>query len=184
MKLPIFFFIGSLVFGCAKASDQPKNIDFVIKTEAQTETSPTPPTINPKLIDFNVGGVRLGDTEALVLQKLGRPVRRNISDVDNCGISRILELQYDGMEVQLDRGLNNKWYVLEILVTGPNISINPGINIGEDLEIIEDKLGKAYVEQQESETSDLSFLTRDNDNAYLSFRQNKLVRVRMFINPC
>lgn len=170
---------------CTKQPSPPNNIAAAQSQQNSADSSPSPRPIQPKLIDFNVRGIRLGDTESVVIEKLGKPSRRKVSTVDICGVTKLLTLQYDGIEVQLDSNeVEKTWSVLEIWITSPKISIEPGIRIGENIDEIERKLGPAYVEHRLREPAELSYSTRDNDNANLTFKRNQLAKVRLYINPC
>ncbi len=170
---------------CSKQPLPPNNIASAQSQQNSVDSAPSPSPIQPKLIDFNVRDVRLGDTESVVIEKLGKPRRREASTVDICGVTKLLTLQYEGIDVQLDSNEAEKtWSVLEIWITSPKISIEPGIRIGENIDEIERKLGPAYVEHRLREPAELYYVTSNNDNANLTFKRNELAKVRLYINPC
>ena len=170
--------IGLSVVNCAVSEQTIVKVDPV---EVPTAT-PTPDP--PRLIDFHVKNLRLGDSEVQVLEKLGKPKRRLIVVVDNCGITEILRLDYPGLEIQLDRDLKDKWFVLEIIVTSPDVPIEPKVSIGDDLETVRASFEKPNVERSNPEDQILYFLTKENDNAQFEFKKSKLSRVRFYVNPC
>lgn len=138
---------------------------------------------DPKFIDFNVEGVRLGDSESFVIEKLGKPRRRTIKEVDICGVTDILELQYRGVTLQLDNGLDGAWSVLEIAVTSSRLLVQPVIRVGATWNEVRTKFGES-LSGESKPGSDLHYLTRDNDNADFRFRNGKLSKIRLWINPC
>ena len=160
----------------------------------RTELGAPPPRVEsvstpiaPKLIDFNVGGLRLGDSEAAVLKHLGKPRKRTISDEDMCGISPILILGYPGIEFWLDRATGGKetdWAVLEIRVNASEIVIEPGARIGDTSESIRQRLGHPWIEKEHEGSIIYYYLTKDNDNAQLEFKGGHLGSIRLYINPC
>ena len=149
----------------------------------------TLPTNTPepsRLIDFHFKGVRLGDSEQKILNVLGRPTNRKIVKSDFCGISELMKLNYDGVEFWLDdasEGKESSWTVLEIRVTTPKIFVDPGVSIGDDVSAIKQRFGHPNVDRTD-EPAAMFYLTRDNDNAGLDIKNNKVSRIRLFINPC
>lgn len=144
--------------------------------------SPTPEP--PRLIDFRVGNVRLGDSEKQVIKEFGKPKTRRIVTEDNCGITEVLKLNYPGLEVRLDKDLDGEWGVLEMIVTSNDVSIEPQVKIGEELETIKRRFENPHIVRANSETPILYYATRDNDNAQFEFKNNKISKVRFYINPC
>jgi hypothetical protein len=143
------------------------------------------PTSDPqRFIDFRVGNVRLGDSEKQVLKELGKPRTRRTVTEDNCGISEVLKLKYPGLEVQLDKDLEGEWGVLEMIVTSNDISIEPQVKIGEELETIKSRFENPHIVGANSDAPVLYYLTRNNDNAQFEFKDNKISKVRFYINPC
>ena len=138
----------------------------------------------PDLIDFNIKGIKLGDAESDVLVKLGKPAKRHIETKDYWGDERVLFLDYKGVEFKLDEDLKGKFGVLEIIVSGDSVEISPSIQIGDTKESVIEKLGKPATEYEEEGYPYLGYYTQGNDNAGLAFRDNRLVRLRLWINPC
>lgn len=184
MKLQILILLIFGALGCGNVSDLCQSDGFGQRTEAPPFLLPTPTPDTLRLIDFNVRGVRLGDTEASVIEKLGKPIGSKFATVDNCGVTKIKTLKYKGLEVQLDRDLDDAWFVLELIVTSDKVAIDPNVRIGEDLRSIREKFGDPNVEHTDSNESDLYFITRDNDNAHFMFNKSRLIKVRMYVNPC
>jgi len=137
---------------------------------------------DPKFIDFLVEGVRLGDSESHVIEKLGKPVRRTVERVGYCSTTQIVKLAYKGLEFYLDRDLEDELFVLEIIVISPKIAIEPAVGIGAEWSAVRKKFGEPFYESESEQT--LGFLTRDNDNATFQFRKRKLSKIRLWINPC
>jgi hypothetical protein len=181
-KLFNVLLLSSLFLGCL-------GVDKTANGESTTSvpnTSPTP-SATPKItrfIDFNIKGIRLGDMESDVLQKLGKPTSRRVKKVDYCGINEFLELGYSGLKFKLDRSNGKGWFVLEIIVTSPNVLIDPGVKIGDERNLLLEKFGEPFTETQDGNNSDLYYVTRDDDNADFSVHDNKVVGVRLYINPC
>lgn len=137
---------------------------------------------DPKFIDFIVEGVRLGDSQSHVIEKLGKPVRRTVERVSYCSTTQIVKLVYRGLEVYLDRDLEGELFVLEIIVTSPKIAIEPAVGIGAEWSAVRTRLGEPFYESLPEQT--LGFLTSDNDNATFKFRKRKLTKIRLWVNPC
>jgi hypothetical protein len=156
-----------------------------LPTHADVHASRPSPTPEPsKFIDFRVGGIRLGDNEKLVIKNLGRPKTRRMEVVDNCGITEVLKLNYPGLEVQLDKDPTGKWFVLEMIVTSNEVSIEPQVKIGDEFETIKKRFENRSNERINTDGPVLFYLTRDNDNAQLEFKNKKVSRVRLYVNPC
>lgn len=89
----------------------------------------------------------------------------------------ILELQYRGVTLELDKGLDGAWGVLEIAVTSPRLLVQPVIRVGATWNEVRTKFGESLSGERKP-GSDLYYLTRDN------FRNGKLSKIRLWINPC
>ena len=151
--------------------------------------SPTP-SEDPKThryIDFSVKGIRLGDTEQNLVKVFGKPRKRIMTNEEVCGVAPILKLQYPGIEFWLDRGTDGtelEWAILEFTITSSELLVEPGIRVGDDLDIVNQKLGAAWTETTDDDSVSNHYLTKDNDNARLEYKKGKLDRIRLYINPC
>jgi len=181
MKKAIAFLLSIVVFGCTQSTVSNESVNSTVSQSTPTTNRSTNP---PKFIDFNYKDVRLGDNENEVLKRLGKPIRRRTAKIDDCGVEEALVLSYRDVEIQLDRDQAGKYYVLEIHVSGTNTDLEPGIKIGDSYKEIKDKLGEPYTQKQEKEEMLVFYLIRDDDNALLVFRNDKLIRVRLYFNPC
>jgi len=181
MKNSVAILLSIVVFGCTKSAVSNEFVNSTVSQSTPTTNSSTSPL---KFIDFNFKDIRLGDDENEVLKKLGKPSRRQTTKVDNCGIEEVPVLHYPDAEIQLERDQAGKYYVLEIHVSGSDAALEPGIRIGDSYKEIKDKFGEPDTQDQEKEEMLVYYLTRDDDNALLVFRNDKLIRVRLYINPC
>ena len=93
-------------------------------------------------------------------------------------------MEYRGVEFKLVADEKGKFGVLEILVSAPYIKLSPPIQVDDSNEIVRDKLGQPAAEFEEEGFHHFGYYTKDNDNADLAFKGNKLLRVRLWINPC
>ena len=71
-----------------------------------------------------------------------------------------------------------------LIITSPEVLLEPSIHVGDDLEGIRKKLGKGNPERDQNGEQTLFYTTGTNDTAQLEFKTGKLVRVRLFVNPC
>lgn len=178
LRLILALVFGFLLLNCGV----PQQTSVINVPDPSPTMAPTPERSIP--IDFHIKSIRLGDTEKQVLDALGKPNQRRVLTVDNCGITKILKLSYPGLEVQLDRDLDDKWFVLEMIVTSPEIPIEPKVSIGDDFDSVQKSFAKPNVERSDNGDLRLYFVTKTNDNAQFEFKNNKLSRVRFYVNPC
>lgn len=179
MKLIITAIAACILAGCTAFGPAAQSVS------PTAAISPTPQLAEHRLIDFHINNVRLGDTEEQIRKQFGKPRSQKVEKVDYCGLSEIKKLKYPGFEVWLDRGSkgDHAWGILEITVESTNVLIEPNIRIGDSLAEITANLGPPIGQIAGDEPS-LGYLTRDNDNASLEFKNGKLTQVRLFINPC
>ena len=140
-----------------------------------------------RYIDFSVKGIRLGDTEQNLVKIFGKPQKRVLTNEDVCGVAPMTKLQDPGIEFWLDRGTGGtelEWAILEFTVTSSDFLIEPGIKVGEELDTVKQKLGTPWTQESDGESVLYHYLTKDNDNTSLEFKNGKLVRIRVYINPC
>ena len=167
--------------GCSADRSLVKS-DLVI---ASPTPSPDPKT--HRYIDFSVKGVRLGDTEQNLIKIFGKPRNRIVSNDGVCGVAPIAKLRYPGVEFWLDRGTEGtelEWAILEFTVTSPDVLVEPEIRVGAEAAAVKQILGTAWTEKSDGESIFYHYLTKDNDNASLEFKNGKLARIRVYINPC
>jgi hypothetical protein len=189
VKILSIFIAPILFFSC---SDLEQTSTTVPTTNAPPAAATAPTAMKSdksnkpdnNFIDFNVRGVRLGDTDAETFRRLGKPIKRHLEKVDYCGINEFLVLDYPGIKIQLDADSQKTYRILEIHVSSPSVDVSPDIKIGITSERVKEKLGKPYMEKQEVSKLYLYYLTKDDDNAELIFRDGKLVKVRLYVNPC
>jgi hypothetical protein len=149
--------------------------------------SPSQDRESQRYIDFSVKGIRLGDTEQNLVKIFGKPQKRIMSNDDVCGVAPIVKLRYPGIEFWLDRGTGGtefEWAILEFTITSPELLVEPGIRVGDDLGTVNQKLGAAWTEKTDDDSVSYHYLTKDNDNATLEYKNGKLDRIRLYINPC
>jgi hypothetical protein len=151
--------------------------------------SPTPSALKapPRLIDFHVKGIRLNDSEKKVIKLFGKPKKQKIEKEDYCGIPELKKLDYEGVEIWLDQigaGKTSSWAVLEIWVTSPNIRVEPGVSIGDGVSDVKLRFGLPYTDLTDELPHAMLYLTRDNDNAELDIEDDKVSKIRLYINPC
>ena len=153
----------------------------------KVDPSPTQDPETQHYIDFSVRGIRLGDTEQSLVKIFGKPQKRIITDEDVCGVAPIVKIRYPGIEFLLDRGTDGtelEWAILEFTVTSPDLVVEPGIRVGEEPAKVKQKLGTPWTEKSDGDSVFYHYLTKDNDNASLKFKNGKLDRIRVYINPC
>lgn len=177
LKIVLIFFISFSIPGCGTPSEY-------LQTPALQVPIATPPPGESRFIDFHIQGVRLGDSESQVLEKLGRPKSRRILKVDNCGVEQILRINYRGLEVEMAHDLKNRWFVLEMNVTSENVRVEPEVRIGASPEKVLAAFGDPISDSTDADIRTLNFLTKNNDNAWFVFKSDKLDKIRFFVNPC
>ena len=157
---------------------EPNGVQFVVDQDKEQTNLPEP-------IDFSINDVRLGTDEPDILRKLGRPQRFSVEKINACGDDEKGRVMvYHGLKIQLDHDPRDRTYgAIQIEVTEPGIVISPGFRIGESIDEIKEKLGNAPSEKDGEEIT-LNYLTKSNDLAGLVFRENRLIRVTLWVNPC
>lgn len=139
----------------------------------------------PTPIDFNVKNVRLGTDYGEVVKRLGRPARRRLVKIDNCGASTQLALYYPGMVIYLDKGPDDKKYgVVSMEITGRKWIVAPNIATGWGMQTVRKKLGASFTSHRENRITVWGYITRDNDRGDLYFANGRLSRIRLWIDPC
>ena len=164
-----------------------KHVAPIETAEITIESAPTPQVDTERFIDSVVKGVRLGDSEKDVLERLGKPVSRKIERRDYCGISELLKLKYEGLEIWLDRGTGSTasgWAILETYITKPDIPIRGGVVVGDTLRVVKKKLGRPNLEEVSGKFTYCSYYTSENDNLSMDFKDGVLEKIRYYINPC
>lgn len=152
----------------------------VVGSDQNALPSPTP---DRAVHDFNVQGVRLGDAERTVAVKLGKPLGSRQVKVDRCGITAIRRLTYPGLVIELDEGTDKVWSVLEMHVSSPQVDVGVQARIGSPLPDIEAALGKAFIRGVGDDKVGY-YYTPAEDNAEFDYRNGKLAKIRLHINPC
>ena len=183
MKRSLVAILFGITSACFYFNTTANNLTLTDETNASA-LAPSPTPEPPKFIDFNVKGIRLDDSELRVRAVFGKPVSRRVVKVDYCGIDEFLEINYPGIEFRLDRGNGRDWSVLEIFISSPNVPLNPTVKIGDSSASLSESFGEPFTKKTNGEKSDVYYLTRDDDEAQFTIRENKIVRIRLYINPC
>jgi hypothetical protein len=167
--LPIIIFIACVLFFPSLAPSQ---------SNPNSGSAPVTP------IDFNIKDVRPGAEYDEVISRLGRPPRRRMVEIDSCGVSTQLALYYPGLTIYLDKGLDKKYGVVSIEITGTQWLVAPNIVVGSGMQAVRRELGPSFTNYRENGMTILGYITRDNDLGDLFFRNGRLAKIKLWINPC
>lgn len=152
-----------------------------ILSQSKPDTESPPVT----MIDFNVKNVRLATEYDVVISQLGRPPRRRMVKIDYCGESTQLALYYPGLTIYMDKGLEDKKYsVVSMEITGSRWLVAPNIVVGSGMKTVQRKLGPSHRNYRQKGMTVLFYVTRDNDRGDLFFRNGRLVKIKLWIDPC
>jgi len=157
-------------------------VSFPLFAASQTEL----PAASPAGTDFNVKNVRLGTNYPEVIKNLGKPLKSRKMKKEICGEDTHLVLDYPGLEIDLAAGEKpDEFIVLEIEITSSKWTIEPMFSIGSSMSAVRAKLGTPWQQdEKQGGIATLNYLTKGNDLADLYFLNDKLTKVRLWINPC
>jgi beta-lactamase class A len=140
--------------------------------------------LDHRQFDFNVRDIRIGDSPERVHRILGEPKSKSWKTVDECGLTKQWRWRYSGLEIVLEHDPNNVLYVDAVEVTSSKWKIGPGLTIGQEKKDLVSILGSGAEEQEQGYDGILWYSTIQEDLGELFFRNKKLVKFRMFVNPC
>jgi hypothetical protein len=153
----------------------------LVFSQASSDSESKPPAG----IDFSIKNVRLGTAYDDVIKNLGKPLTSRKIKTEICGEDTHLMLDYQGLKIDLVPGDKpDEFIVLEIEIASSKWLIEPNISIGSDLRTVGQKLGTPWNVAEENGFATNHYLTKGNDMADLYFQNGKLIRVRLWINPC
>lgn len=154
-------------------------------TSAISDKKSPIPLDGPGSIDFNVKNVRLGTGYANVITSLGKPAKSRKVKKDYCGEETHLMLDYPGLKLDLTfDSEGGEFAVFEIEVTSEKLLVEPGISIGHDMGAVRAKLGTPEKQYEEEDFEIMYYPSRGNDLADLYFLNGKLVKIKLWVNPC
>lgn len=136
-------------------------------------------------VDLKVNGIGSGTTYSTIIKKLRKPLHSENGGFDECGGGFIKTLHYSGLNIGLLSDAKGKVFsVISIEITSSKWLIEPGINVGANIEYVQAKLGQPIGDDIDSQNT-LDYVTKDNlgiVNFY--FRNNRLVKVEMQETLC
>jgi len=139
-------------------------------------------TASAQRIDLQVNGVEVGATEAIVVQKLGKPSSRKKGGIVPCHDGEtLLTLRYPGLVLELAEDINGNFTVFTVTVTSPKWSVS-GISVGASVEDVRKKFGSGKLTKEKGLVY-LSYYITDG-YANFVFQNNKLVKVDWELNLC
>ena len=133
-------------------------------------------------IDFKVKGIDVGESQQMVLSKLGNPLTSKNDGTNPCGGTKKI-LTYSGLRIIFDEGEDNRSIVKSIEVTSPKWEMAQGLKIGSNLQKVQSIYGQSIKITKESDYDIATYYDGDGTvNFYL--RDGKLFKAIRDLNLC
>jgi hypothetical protein len=133
---------------------------------------------------LTVNGIALGDTQAQVVRKLGKPSRVTEEAADECIGGQMRTLYYPGLKVRV-YGIENRYTVGDFEVTSSMWNVS-GVKVGMSSAAITKRFGKASSSEIENGTRIwyYHFDVESPGNSNFYFRNGKVVRIYSMYLMC